>query len=29
VKLIADFVKEHQRKRRQYMDKAKEILNVK
>jgi tryptophanyl-tRNA synthetase len=28
IKLVADFVKEHQRKRRQYIDKARQILNV-
>lgn len=28
IKLVTDFVKEHQRKRRQFMDKAREILNV-
>jgi len=28
IKIVTEFVKEHQRKRRQYIDKAKEILNV-
>ncbi len=28
IKMVTDFVKEHQRKRRQYMDKARQILNV-
>jgi tryptophanyl-tRNA synthetase len=29
MKIVTDFVKEHQRKRRQYIDKAREILEVK
>ena len=28
IKIVVDFVKEHQRKRRQYLDKAREILQV-
>jgi tryptophanyl-tRNA synthetase len=28
IRLVADFVKEHQRKKRQYIDKAREILNI-
>ncbi len=28
IKLVADFVKEHQHKKRQYIDKAREILNI-